>query len=98
MVLEKIEEITKEFELTDNSVVINKAYLVRTFFKNKRSFIKIRKSSQRIYIKIQNYFDSSGCSPPQKLSKVIIKRKECCSYSEHQIQKTIVFVRVIFYK
>ena len=35
----------------------------------------------------ENYFDSYGCSPPQKLSKFIIKRNDHCLYSEYQIQK-----------
>ena len=30
----------------------------------------------------QNYFDSKGCSPHQKLSKFIIKRNGICSRSE----------------
>ena len=30
----------------------------------------------------ENYFDSYGCSPPQKLSKFFIKRKSYCLYSE----------------
>ena len=29
----------------------------------------------------QNYFDSYGCSPPQNLSKFIIKRNGLCLYS-----------------
>ena len=35
----------------------------------------------------ENYFDSYGCSPPQKLSKFIIKRNAHCLYSEYQIQQ-----------
>ena len=38
-----------------------------------------------VYI-IENFFDSYGCSPPQKLSKFIIKRKGHCLYSEHKTQ------------
>ena len=34
----------------------------------------------------QNYFDSYGCSPPQKLSRVIMKRNGPCSISECKIQ------------
>ena len=45
----------------------------------------------------ENYFDSYGCAPPKKLSKFIIKRNGYCLYSEYQIQKMIVFVRVIVY-
>ena len=35
----------------------------------------------------ENYFDSYGCAPPKKLSKIIIKRNGHCLYSEYQIQK-----------
>ena len=37
------------------------------------------------YIK-QNYFNSYGCSPPQKPSVFIIERVGLCSYSEYKIQ------------
>ena len=43
----------------------------------------------------ENYFDSYGCVSPKKLSKFIIKRNGFCLYSEYQIQKMIVFARVI---
>ena len=33
-----------------------------------------------------NYFDSYGCTFPQKLSKFIIKRNGYCLYSEYKIQ------------
>ena len=39
----------------------------------------------------ENYFDSYGCPPPQKLSKFIIKRNGYCLYVEHQIQKNDSF-------
>ena len=34
----------------------------------------------------EGYFDSYGCSPPQKLSKFITKRNRPCLYSEYRIQ------------
>ena len=34
----------------------------------------------------ENYFDSYGCSPPKKLSKIVIKRNSYCLYSEYKIQ------------
>ena len=43
----------------------------------------------------ENLFDSYGCVCPKKLSKFIIKRNGYCLNSEYQIQKMIVFVRVI---
>ena len=39
----------------------------------------------------ENYFDSYGCSPPQKQSKFIMKRNGYCLYSEYQIQKNDSF-------
>ena len=39
----------------------------------------------------ENYFDSYGCVPPEKLSKFIIKRNGYCLYSEYQIQKNDSF-------
>ena len=32
----------------------------------------------------ENYFDSHGCAPPNKLSEVIIKRNGYCLYSEYK--------------
>ena len=40
---------------------------------------------------IEDYFDSYGCVPPRKLSKIIIKRNGHCLYSEYQIQKNDSF-------
>ena len=34
----------------------------------------------------ENYFDSYGCVPPTKLSKLIVKRNKHCLYSEDKIQ------------
>ena len=39
----------------------------------------------------ENYFDSYGCSPPEILSKFIIKRNGYCLYFEYQIQKNDSF-------
>ena len=38
-----------------------------------------------VYIN-ENFFDSYGCAPPQKLSQFIIKRTGFCLYSEYKIQ------------
>ena len=38
-----------------------------------------------VYIN-QNYFDSYGFSPPQKLSNFVIRRKGYCVKSEYKIQ------------
>ena len=34
----------------------------------------------------ENYFNSYSCSPPRKLSKIIIKRNGYCLYSEYNLQ------------
>ena len=34
----------------------------------------------------EDYFDSYGCAPPQKLSKIKIIRNGYCSFSEYKIQ------------
>ena len=34
----------------------------------------------------RNYLDSYGCAPPQKLSKITIKRNGYCLYSEYKKQ------------
>ena len=34
----------------------------------------------------ENFFDSCGCSPPQKLSKIIMKRNGHCLRSKYKIQ------------
>ena len=49
----------------------------------------------------QNYFDSFGCSPPQKLSRLITKRFVTCLFSENKIQSLTsrknFFVQFIVY-
>ena len=44
------------------------------------------KGTHWVACKNENYFDSYGCSPPQKSSKFIIKRNGHCLYSEYKIQ------------
>ena len=46
------------------------------------------KGTHWVCYKNEKYFDSLGCSPPQKLSKFIIERNGYCLYSEYQIQKS----------
>ena len=45
----------------------------------------------------ENYFDSYVCSPPKKLSKFLKKQNGFCLFSEYQIQKMIVSLRVVVY-
>ena len=49
----------------------------------------------------ENYFDSFGCSPPQKLSKIIVKRNRHCLHSENKKQgltdKKILIVQIFVY-
>ena len=44
-----------------------------------------QKKHIRLYTQTK-FFDSYGCSPPQKLSKFIIKVNDHCLYSEHKLQ------------
>ena len=44
------------------------------------------KGTHWVTYKKKNYFDSYGCSRPQKLSKFFIKRYGLYIYSEYQIQ------------
>ena len=43
------------------------------------------RGSHLVIYKNGNCFDSYGCAPQQKLSKVIIKRNGYCLYSEYKI-------------
>ena len=45
----------------------------------------------------ENFFDSYGYSPPNKLSKIIIKRNGYCLYFENHIQRKDSFVLVFVY-
>ena len=49
----------------------------------------------------ENFFDSYGCAPPNRLFKFIIKINGYCLYSDYKIRarqvKNIVTVRVIVY-
>ena len=42
------------------------------------------KGTHWVAYKNENNFNSYGCAPPQKLSKIIIKRKGYCLYSEYK--------------
>ena len=44
------------------------------------------KGTYRVAYNSEIYFDSYGCSPPNKLSKFIIKRNGICLYSEYKTQ------------
>ena len=44
------------------------------------------KGSHWVCYKNENYFDSYGCSPPNKLCKYIIKGNGYCLFSEYKIQ------------
>ena len=44
------------------------------------------KGSHWVFYINENYFDSYGCSPPNKLCKYIIKRNGYCLFSEYKIQ------------
>ena len=44
------------------------------------------KGSHWVCYNNEKYFDTYECSPPQKLSKFILKRNKHCLYSEYKIQ------------
>ena len=48
-------------------------------------FASIKKNTLDL-LKNENYFDSYGCAPPQKLSKFKIKRNGYCLYLEYILQ------------
>ena len=57
-------------------------------FSSDIAFFKLHPSEVKhwvVYLN-ENCFDSSGCSPRQKLYKFIVKRNGHCLYFEHKIQ------------
>ena len=44
------------------------------------------KGTHRFAYTNETYFVSYGCSPPQKQSKIVMKRNGYCLYSEYKIQ------------
>ena len=44
------------------------------------------KRTHWVVYKNETFFDSYGCSPPQKLSKFIVEHNGHCLYSEYKIQ------------
>ena len=57
-------------------------------FSSAMSFINLHPSKETHWVCYfnENYFDSYGCAPPQKLSKFIIKRNGHSLFSEYKIQ------------
>ena len=55
-----------------------------------------RRTHWVLYI-IHYYFDSYGCPPPKKLPTYIKRKLGKCIYSEHRVQKKIVFVLFMVY-
>ena len=45
------------------------------------------KGTHFVTYKNENYFDSYGCVPPQKISKFFINRNGHCLFSEYKIQR-----------
>ena len=63
-------------------------YLRDGLFISDFDFVSLRLSKRSLWVVYinENFFDSYRCSPPQKLSKINIKRNEYCLYSEYKIQ------------
>ena len=80
----KIQQILSSLGLSDVGI-----FLRDGLFQNDFGIVNLHpsKGSHWVCYKNENFFDSYGCSPPKKLSKIIIKRNGYCLYSEHQIKK-----------
>ena len=79
----KIQQVLPSLSLNDVGI-----YLRNGRFSSDLGIINIHLSRGTHWVCCinENYFDSYDCSPPQKLSKFIIKRNGCCLYSEYKIQ------------
>ena len=76
------QQILSSLSLSDVGI-----YLRGGPFKNHIRIVNLNPSKVThcvVYIN-ENYFDSYGCVPPNKLSKFIIKRNRYCVYSEYKI-------------
>ena len=74
--------------LFSSNLNVIKIYLRDGLFSNGMGIVNLHPSEgtlRFVYIK-ENYFDRYGCSPPQKRSRIIIKRNGCCLYSEYKKQ------------
>ena len=80
----KIQQVLSSLSLNDVGI-----YLRDGPFKSDIGVVNLHpsKGSRWICYINENYFDSYGCVPPEKLSKFIIKRNGFCLYSEYQFQK-----------
>ena len=59
----------------------------RTFYSDRGIVnLHLSKGTHWVVYLNESFFDSYGCSPPQNLSKIIIKRNGHCLYSEYKIQ------------
>ena len=85
----KIHEVLKKMGL-DSDVGI---YLTDEPFESDIGIVNMHPSKGTYWVVHINekYFDSSGCVPPKKLSKFMIKRNRYCLFSEYQIQKNDTF-------
>ena len=79
----KIQKILSSLYLNDEGV-----YLRDIQFEFDKRIVNLHPSERIHWIAFinQNYFDSYGYSPPQNLSKPILKRNGYCLYSECKIQ------------
>ena len=84
----KIQQILSSLSLNDVGI-----YLRDGLFESDIGIVNLHpsKGTHWVYYIIENYFDSYGCSPPKKVSKIIVKRNGFCLYSEYQIQKNDSF-------
>ena len=79
----KIQQVLSSQSLSDEWI-----YLRDGGFSSDMGIVDLHPSKRThwvVYIN-ENYFDSYGCAPPQKLSKFIMKQNRHCLHSEYKIQ------------
>ena len=84
----KMQQVLSSFSLNDVGI-----HLRDSPFNSDIGIVNLHpfRGSHWIFYIHECYFDSYGCVPPKKLSKVIVKRNGYCLYSEYQIQKNDSF-------
>ena len=90
----KIQQVLSSFSLSDVEVSLRDGLC-----SSKISIVNLHppKGTHCVCYINENYYESYGCTPPQILSKFIMKWNGYCLYSEYQIQKLIVIAQVIVY-
>ena len=79
----EIQQILSPLSLKDVGI-----YLRDGPFKTDMRILILHPSKGTIWVAYinENYFESSGCAPPNKIFRPILIGNGCCSYSEYKIQ------------